>query len=327
MKRMVIAGGTGFLGTILSKKFRPDWEVIILTRGDTRFRNGHLHVHWDGRSPGEWMKYVDGAEVLINLNGKSVDCRYTDKNRALIYATRLESTRVLGTAVQTATNPPELWINAASATIYRHAEDREMDEYAGEIGTGFSVDVCQQWENEFNKAVVPDTRKVTIRTGIVLGRNGGPFIPLRRMATFGLGGKQASGRQYVSWLHEDDFADIIEFLIRHEECSGPFNVTAPNPIPNTLFMSAMQDATGAFIALPAPEWLLKIGALLIGTETELILKSRRVVPKRLTESGFTFQFPFIAPALKNLCKRKDDQPAWNVFKLRNSVGLRDLIPF
>ncbi len=300
MKKMIIAGGTGFLGTVLKNYFQPDWEVVILTRGQTGFRNGVLHVHWNAKETGEWVKHLEGASVIINLNGKSVDCRYTENNKQLIYATRLNSTRVIGEAVRSLDNPPELWINAASATIYRHAEDREMDEYTGEFGEGFSVDVCQKWEKAFKMARVPGTRKVAIRTGIVLGRNGGPFIPLRNMARFGLGGKQGNGRQYVSWLHEVDFARIIDFLIRNERCRGAWNVTAPNPLPNQQFMKAMRAAVGMPFGLPAPSWLLEMGARLIGTETELILKSRRVVPARLREEGFVFRFAYVSEALHDL---------------------------
>lgn len=300
MKRMVIAGGTGFLGTILTRYFQKTREVVILTRGETGFRHGSLHVHWNGKDRGEWIKYLDGAETVINLNGRSVDCRYNDRNKRLIYSTRLDSTRVIGEAIRQVDHPPALWINAASATIYRHSEDREMDEYTGEYGEGFSVDVCQQWENVFNQEKVPGTRKVAIRTGIVLGRDGGPFLHLRRMTRLGLGGKQGNGRQYVSWLHESDFADIIEFLITNASCSGAYNVTAPNPLPNRQFMQALRKSLGMPFGLPAPAWLLEIGARLIGTETELILKSRRVVPVRLQQAGYVFRFPQVSEALENL---------------------------
>jgi uncharacterized protein (TIGR01777 family) len=303
MRKIVIAGGSGFLGDCLDRHFNdPGDQVIILTRGNDQLKNETQFVHWDGRTKGSWCKVLEGADVLINLNGKSVDCRYTEENKRLIYSTRLESTEILGKAVQLCSVPPKVWINAASATIYRHSLDKEMDEYSGEIGTGFSVDVCEKWEAVFNSIAVPGTRKVLIRTGIVLGKRQGPLKPLKMLVRFGLGGHQGRGDQYFSWLHEDDFVKSIEFLINDQEATGAFNVTAPAPIPNSHFMKAMRKAMGIPIGLPTPVWLLETGAVLIRTETELILKSRRVVPRRLLESGYAFSFNTIEDALADLCR-------------------------
>jgi uncharacterized protein (TIGR01777 family) len=299
MKRIVIAGGTGFLGKILTERFKNEYQVVILTRGADKTSNGVSYVHWDGKTAGPWVDVTNGAEVVINLNGKSVDCRYTEKNKALIYATRLDATEALDRAIQEVAQPPKLWINASSATIYRHSLDKVMDE-RGEFGTGFSVDVCQRWEAMFNKFDLPGTRKVLLRTGIVLGKDGGPLKPLKMLARLGFGGKQGRGDQYFSWLHEDDFASIVDFIIHHQTCEGVYNVTAPNPIPNADIMRSLRAALHMPIGIPLPEWLLKVGAGIIQTENELVLKSRRVVPARLFQEGYSFKYADIRAALKDL---------------------------
>ncbi|MEQ8808864.1 MAG: TIGR01777 family oxidoreductase, partial [Imperialibacter sp.] len=233
-----------------------------------------------------------------NLNGKSVDCRYNEKNKQLIYDTRIEATDVLGQALRQLKNPPRVWINAASATIYRHALDRDMDEETGEIGHGFSVDVCRKWEQTFFGAEAPGTRKVALRTAIVLGREGGALQPLKNLAKIGFGGPQGKGNQYFSWLHENDFARIVDYVIENDSLSGVYNAAAPHPLTNREVMKALRKAANRPVGLPMPEWLLHFGAWLINTETELILKSRRVVPGRLLESGFKFQHSTIEEALE-----------------------------
>ena len=303
MGKIVIAGGTGFLGNILVQHFAPSgYEMVILTRGENRTIGSTRLVHWDGKTPGPWVYELEHADALINLNGKSVDCRYTQRNKALIFSTRLDSTALLGEAIRRCQEPPGVWLNAASATIYRHSLDKEMDEYTGEIGTGFSVDVCKQWEGVFNQIKTEHTRKVILRTGIVLGKNGGPLVPLLALARLGLGGKQGKGNQYFSWLHEDDFACIVEFLIKRRDQAGPFNITAPQPISNTELMRTLRAAVGISFGIPLPRWLLEFGAVLIRTETELILKSRRVVPKKLLEAGYEFAYPEIKNALETLVR-------------------------
>lgn len=300
--KIVIAGGSGFLGRVLRKHFvEKGHDVVNLTRSPERDGGDGPSVAWDGATMGAWTTELDGAQVLINLSGKSVDCRYNEANKAAIYASRLESTEILGKAIADCEKPPSLWLNAASATIYRHAEDRPMDEATGELGEGFSVDVCQRWERTFFDAPIPDTvRRVALRTAIVLGRDGGALVPLRMLTRLGLGGKQGNGRQYFSWLHEADFIGIVEHAIAHEELSGVINVSAPNPVPNAAFMAALRRACGMPLGLPTPAWLLEIGAVLIRTETELILKSRWVVPKRLLDSGYGFRFPDVEEAMADL---------------------------
>jgi len=301
MKKIVIAGGSGFLGNCLVGHYsKTGDQVVILTRAEASQTANAKYVHWDGKTIGPWTETLENCDVLINLNGKSVDCRYTDNNKALIYSTRLESTAVLGQAIQHAVNPPKLWINSSSATIYRHSLDKAMDEYTGEIGTGFSVDVCQKWEQVFNSFVLPATRKVIIRTSIVLGKKEGALKPLKTLAKLGMGGSQGPSNQYFSWLHEDDFVSIIDFITNTSTMQGVYNLAAPNPVPNRQVMKAIRHAVGAPFGLPMPTWLLTFGAILISTETELILKSRRVVPKKLLEAGYKFKFETIENAVSSL---------------------------
>jgi uncharacterized protein (TIGR01777 family) len=303
MRNIVIAGGTGFLGSCLIDHYaETDTQLFILTRGKSCVRGNTHYITWDGKTKGPWTQVLEHADVLINLNGKSVDCRYTEENKQLIYSTRLDATAILGKAIQSSPHPPKLWINAASATIYRHSLDKEMDEYTGEIGSGFSVDVCQQWEHTFNSIETSQTRKIIIRTSIVLGKKGGALKPLKRLAKLGMGGEQGPGNQYFSWLHENDFVNIIDFLINNVTTEGIYNLVSPRPVTNQHIMRAIRSAVGIPFGFPIPALLLKFGAFLINTETELILKSRRVVPKRLLDAGYNFEFDRIESALNQLCR-------------------------
>ncbi|MEI6946229.1 TIGR01777 family oxidoreductase [Paraflavisolibacter sp. H34] len=291
MSKIVIAGGTGFLGQFLASRFRSEGnEVVILSR-----KAGN--VHW-GDQQGI-INTLDRADVVINLAGKSVNCRYTEKNKREILQSRVETTRALGTAIAACPHPPKLWINSSTATIYRHAEDRPMTEAEGETGTGFSVQVAREWEQAFFGFALPQTRQIALRTAIVLGR-GGALQPLKTLACLGLGGKQGSGRQMVSWIHIEDLYRIIRFLVEQEELEGVFNCSAPEPVTNASFMRSLRQALHRNIGLPAPAWLLEIGAVFIGTETELILKSRWVLPDRLQKRGFKFAYSSLQPALEQI---------------------------
>jgi uncharacterized protein (TIGR01777 family) len=305
-KRIVLAGGSGFLGHALSKELL-NYEVIVLTRSACSRSDGVKEICWNGKSSGEWCKFIDGAEVVINLTGKSVDCRYNEKNRLAIISSRVDSTRAIGEAIAKCSQPPRVWLNCSSATIYKHTFDTPMDE-CGETGATpeakdeFSIEVIRQWERALNEAQTPGTRKIAMRITLVLGRDGGVFPVLRRLARFGLGGKMGSGRQFVSWIHEKDFCRAVEWIIANENLNGAINLAAPNPLPNRETMQIIREACSAPFCLPATEWMLEVGAFFLRTETELILKSRRVVPGKLLASGFQFQFPELRGALKDLCQ-------------------------
>ncbi len=302
MKKVLLPGGTGFLGRVLARHFRQKgWEVVGLTRGSGSAIPGARLVQWDARTIGAWAAELEGCDFVVNLCGRSVNCRYTPENRREIFASRLDSTRVLGEAIAACRRPPPLWINSSSATIYRHAEDKDMTEAGSEIGSGFSVEVCQNWEISLFQALAPHTRKIALRSAMVLGRDpGSVFQVLSRLVRLGLGGKMGSGRQYVSWLHEADFCGIIDWLVEHERLVGPINVCAPVPVPNRELMAVLRRAYRMPVGLPATRLMLEVGAWAMGTETELILKSRRVVPGRLLESGYVFQFPEIDGAVREL---------------------------
>lgn len=300
-KKIVLAGGNGYLGGVLASFYKPfAHEIIILSR-QAKADDGNVKtVLWDGRTEGEWKQSLNDADLLVNLCGKNVNCRYTKENKTEIINSRIIPTALLGSMISDMKNPPKLWINITSATIYRHAEDRPQDEETGEIGYGFSIDVCRQWEEIFLSTNTPHTRKVALRMGIVLGRKDAAFPRLLNLVKFGLGGKQGDGEQYVSWVHEQDAAKCTEWLINHEELHGVINCTAPEPVKNAQLMHIIRNAYGLPFGVAAPAWLLEIGAKLIGTETELILKSRWVLPKRLLDSGYSFLFSKANHAVKDL---------------------------
>jgi hypothetical protein len=292
MNKIVLAGGTGFLGKYLAYQFKARGnEVIVISRSEG-------DILWKDR--GRLVNALEGAGVVINLAGKSVDCRYNESNKKAILQSRVETTRLIGESILACKHPPQLWINSSTATIYRHAEDRPMTEDGGEIGKGFSVDVAKAWEKAFFDFRLPATRQVALRMAIVLGKDGGVMKPLKRLAKLGLGGKQGNGNQMFSWIHIEDVFRIISFAMEHNELQGVLNCSSPNPVTNKVLMFNLRKALGVPIGLPSPEWLLKIGAVLIRTETELILKSRWVLPQRLLKSGFTFSYPTLTSALEEI---------------------------
>ncbi|AWG21344.1 TIGR01777 family protein [Flavobacterium faecale] len=302
MKKLIIAAGTGFLGQVLVNHFESKFdEIIILTRGQNSVSGKIKLVNWDAKTLTGWETELENADVLINLAGKSVDCRYTEKNKKEILLSRIQSTKVLNQAVLACANPPKHWLNSSTSTIYRFSLDKQMSEENGEIGNDFSMNVAQSWEKSFFKTATPNTLKTALRTSIVLGRNGGAFIPLKRLTRLGLGGKQGKGNQFISWIHAEDFARAIDFIIE-KQMTGVVNIVSPQPISNTDFMAQLRKQLNVFIGIPTPEFLLKIGAKIIGTETELVLKSRNVIPKRLQENGFVFEYKTLETALNNLIK-------------------------
>jgi uncharacterized protein (TIGR01777 family) len=300
-KRAIIAGGTGFMGQALIETLKDHFRtIVVLTRGKTRKEGKVKFMHWDAKKVGGWSREVDGADLLVNLCGRSVDCRYNEDNKQAIIDSRVESTLALGAAAIMAINPPKVWINAGSATIYEHAEQQLMTEDDGLIGHGFSVDVCKKWEGTFNEIPVPGTRKVLFRFALILGRKGGVLQRLLQIGRFGLAGTCGKGNQKVSWVHEDDFLNMMLFAINNEKIEGTYNCTAPHPVRNGYFMRAIRETAHFPLAIPLKKWMLNLGARLIGTETELLLKSRNVFPKKMLEAGFKFRFPYVMPALKDL---------------------------
>ncbi|OXB22906.1 TIGR01777 family protein [Flavobacterium tructae] len=300
MSKLIIAAGTGFLGQVLIHHFKNKFEeIVILTRGKSQIIDGIKYVNWNAKTFSGWESELENATVLINLAGKSVDCRYTSKNKKAILLSRLESTKILNKAVLNCKNPPKHWLNSSTSTIYRFSLDKQMDEVEGEIGNDFSINVALSWEKAFFKTETPNTLKTALRTSIVLGKNGGALLPLKTLAKIGFGGKQGKGNQWVSWIHEDDFARAIEFIIK-KEMAGKVNIVSPNPISNSDFMQKLRKAVGIPFGIPLNQFFLKIGSFIIRTETELVLKSRNVIPKRLLEKGFAFKFENIDPAFQNL---------------------------
>lgn len=256
------------------------------------------HVSWEDQEG--MVQSLEGADLLINLAGKSVDCRYNEKNKAEIFQSRTETTKALGDALSQCKNPPSLWINSSTATIYRHAEDRRMTEYDGEIGTGFSVEVAKEWERTFFSYRLPATRQAALRMAIVLGSGGGVMTPYRTLVRFGLGGVQGPGNQRFSWIHIEDVFRIMLFLMEQKELSGVFNCSSPDPVTNREFMAQLRTMMNKKIGLPTPKWMLEAGAMLIKTETELVLKSRWVIPERLKTAGYEFKYDTMEKALGHI---------------------------
>ena len=304
--RIVLAGGSGFLGRVLAERFSEmGMGVTLLGRG-TGLPIGFPQVRfvsWDAKSGGAWESELDGAAALINLCGRSVDCRYTDENRRLIINSRVQSTKALGEACAAVANPPKVWLNASTATIYedRRGDMAPHDEQSDDLGHGFSVAVAKSWEKAFFRQDLPGVRRVAMRISIVFGEGGGAFPVMRRFAKLGLGGSQGSGSQWMSWLHLDDWLGITEWLLNNEQVSGVVNLAAPNPITNAVFMREMRRRFAPLgLGFSAPSFAVRFGAFFLRTAPELVLKSRKVVSSVLAEDGYGFKYPNIEEALDDL---------------------------
>ena len=314
-QRVILAGGSGFLGQILARHLvGRDYEVVVLSRSPVGADSLVRQVQWDGRTHGDWARELEGARAVVNLAGRSVNCRYTARNRREILGSRLEPTRALGEAIGRCAAPPRVWLNSSTATIYKHSTGQAMDEARGEIGAtpeakdAFSVQVAVAWEEALERARTPATRKLALRTAMVLGPGrGGVFRVLRRLTRFGLGGAMPGGSQYVSWIHEADFCRAVEWLIERDDFQGPVNLAAPGPVPNREMMRTFRGVCRTPFGLPAARWMLEVGAFFLRTESELVLKSRRVIPGRLMQSGFEFRFSKLEEALRDILGRTTNE--------------------
>ena len=309
--RVVLAGGSGFIGSFLQRRLTiQGYDVVVLTRSPDINGNSSRQVQWDGHTLGDWTRELESAQALINLSGRSVNCRYNERNRREILESRIDTTRLLGRAVAVSEDPPRVWLNASTATIYKHTLGQPMTEANGvieatpEAKDAFSIEVARAWEQELDKATTPDTRKVALRTAMVFAANsGGVYRTLRSLARWGLGGPIAGGHQYISWIHEEDFSRALEWLIKQDDLDGPVNVASPNPIPQRDMARIILRERGMPFGMHATRSMLEIAAFIHRTEAELILKSRRVVPARLLASGFQFRYPRMEDAVHEIESR------------------------
>lgn len=296
--KIIVPGGNGHVGAALARELRVlGHEIVFLSRR----KSGGDTVRWDGRTLGDWAGVVDGADVVINLAGRSVDCRYTKDNLTQMLASRVDSTRAVGMAIAAAAKPPRLWLQMSTATIYAHRFDAPNDEATGLLGGDepgvpeywrYSIEIAKAWERAQSDVATPKTRQVALRAAMVMSPDrGSVFDVLRRLVRFGLGGPIAGGGQYMSWIHYKDFARAVQFLIERDDLAGPVNLAAPHPLPQREFMAAMRAALGMPVGLPATAWMIRLGAILLRTDPELVLKSRRAVPGRLLHAGFEFLHP------------------------------------
>ncbi|WP_437543264.1 DUF1731 domain-containing protein [Sorangium sp. So ce367] len=310
--KIVLPGGSGQVGQILARAFAADGhEVIVLCRSAS-VPAGRV-VPWDGRTLGPWVRELDGADVVFNLAGRSVNCRYTDENLRAMRSSRVDSTRAVGEAIAAASQPPRVWLQMSTATIYAHRHDAPNDEATGLLGGDEpdvpsywrnSVEIARAWEQALDDAKTPRTRKIAIRASMVMSPDrGGIFDVLLGLTRRGLGGPAGGGQQFVSWIHDRDFVRATRFLIERDDISGPVNLASPGPLPYRDFMRALREVWGIGFGLPATKWMLEVGALVMRTDTELVLKSRRVVPGRLREAGFTFAFTEWSSAARDLVAR------------------------
>lgn len=325
---VVIIGANGFLGRYLCRHFaRNGREVVAIARSRKGWSGDGMFLEWDGKNLGPWAYALEGAELVINLAGRSVNCRYNAANRAEIIRSRVDSTAVIGKAIAECRVPPKLWLNSSTATFYRHAEDKAQDEWNGEAGKGFSVEVAQAWEDAFFEAKVPaETRKAALRTGMVLANEPGTvYDVLTGLTNKGLAGAMGSGNQRVSWIHMEDFLRAVEFVMRDPFMDGTVNVTAPDFPTNRELMRYFRETVGMPIGLPANRWMLEFGAAFMGTEIELVLKSRWADPLRLREAGFRWRYAKAADAIDDLEHRKGLAGFFRESE-RRSAGARAWLP-
>jgi uncharacterized protein len=310
--KIVIPGGAGQVGHLLARHFHAGGHSVTVL-GRTPHPAPWRVVTWDGVSAGQWVAELENSDVCINLAGRSVNCRYNPTNRRAIIDSRVQSTNVLNEVISSLDHPPAIWLNASTATIYRHSLDRPMDEATGELGGNepgapdtwnFSIQVAKAWEEAFFSTPTPRTRKIALRSAMTFSPDpGGVFDVFLNLVRHGLGGTNGPGNQFVSWIHEDDFIRATEFLIATQDFTGVVNLSSPHPLPNRDFLCALREAWGTRLGLPTTSWMIEIGTILMRTESELILKSRQVIPGRLLAAGFEFSFPYWPAAAHDLVAR------------------------
>jgi hypothetical protein len=301
-KRIVIAGGSGFIGSALAREFsRRNYEVVILTRSPRNRTDAAREVAWDAETSGPWTELINGATALINLTGKNINCPHTEENLRAITASRVNSVNALAAAFAIVKSPPRVWVQATATGFYGDTGDKNCDELAP-IGNDALSQICRDWENAFSAATLPDTRKVTLRIGFVLGRESGALPVLSKITKLFLGGAVGSGRQYISWIHLADLVQMFVAAVEDENIFGTLNAVAPNAVTNAEFMRELRHALHRPWSPPAPAFAVKLGARLMGSEPSLALVSQRCSPKRFLAAGFPFQFSELAPALADLCK-------------------------
>ena len=309
--KVVLPGGSGQVGVVLARAFAArGWEVVVLSRGD---RGPGRVVPWDGETLGPWAAELDGAQAVINLAGRTVNCRYTETNLRQMLDSRVDSTRVVGEAIAQASAPPSVWLQMSTATIYSHRFDAPNDEPTGELGGSEpgvpaywarSVEIARRWEEALEAAATPATRKVALRAAMVMSPDrDGVFDVLSGLTRWGLGGSIGGGRQYVSWIHERDLVEAVVWLLERDDLAGAVNLASPSPLPQRAFQKILRQAWGVRVGLPAAAWMAKLGAVFLRTDAELVLKSRRVVPTRLLDSGFRFTYPEWEDAARELVAR------------------------
>ena len=302
MKKLIIAGGSGFIGKALTKFFtEKNCEVVILSRVENQSTYSNIRfVKWNGKTVEPlWQQEIEGAEAVINLCGKSINCRFTEANKKELQSSRIDSTNAIGTAISLCKNPPKVWFNSSSIAIYKYSETILHDEFSKQFNHDFLATLTEQWEKSVEQFSLSNTRKILMRTSLVMAKNDGVFLRLKRLTQFGLGGKQGPGTQMISWINITDFCRIVEHLLENKNANGIYNFCAPQPIANKNLMKIIQQKMRIPIALPAFEWMIKLGAILIGTEPDLILESSNVISKHLSDEGFKFGYEKIEEAISN----------------------------
>lgn len=305
MKKIIIAGGTGFLGNALQEHFLSQgYQLCILTRSESRKEDGVNYQNWDGKELGDWIEVFENAEAVINLSGKNINCRHTEENKKAIIDSRVDSTNIIGKAIEKVKPPPKVWINASGISYYADSYDRQMTEENHEVGHNFIAEVVKLWEQALYQSNSVNCRRVALRIGVVLGHEGALKVLLKQ-TKIGLGGKHASGKQVIPWIHLDDIVGAIQFLIENSEIDYPVNACSPNPETDAKFMKTLRKVHGVPIGLPAPKFAIQLGAKILGTEADLILASTNAYPKRLLDAGYQFQFPTLKEAFLDLKKKNN----------------------